>query len=111
MGSASTVAARRRVAVRSRSKRRISWRTRIVIALALLAALAAGYYFWLRHSSLVAIDDVEVVGVTNDHAAITDELTNLAEGMTTLDVDRAKLEAAATSHPTIESISVDPNFP
>jgi cell division protein FtsQ len=130
MSSASTAAGRRRTTSRpkSRPKRRravarpapkakrrirhISWRARVLIGLVAVAALAAGYFFWLRDSSLVAVNDVEVVGVTSgDRGAITDELTSVAEGMTTLDVDTAKLEAAATSHPTIKSISVDPNFP
>jgi cell division protein FtsQ len=90
----------------------VSWRARILVAVAVVVALGAGYFLWLRHSSLVAVNDVEVVGVTSDdRGAITGELTRLAEGMTTLDVDTAKLEAAATAHPTIESISIDGNFP
>jgi cell division protein FtsQ len=127
MSSASTAARRRRTTTTRRKRRRavvkpaprtkarirrISWRAAVLIALVALVALGAGYFFWFRHSSLVAVDDVEVVGVTSgDRGAITDELTRLAEGMTTLDVDTAKLEAAARSHPTIKSISVDPNFP
>jgi cell division protein FtsQ len=130
MSSASTAAGRRRTTTRAKSRpkrrravarpapkakgliRRTSWRVKILIGVAAVAALAAGYFFWLRDSSLVAVNDVEVVGVTSgDRGAITDELTSVAEGMTTLDVDTAKLEAAATSHPTIKSISVDPNFP
>jgi cell division protein FtsQ len=130
MSSASTAAGRRRTTTRAKSRpkrrravarpapkakgliRRTSWRVKILIGVAAVAALAAGYFFWLRDSSLVAVNDVEVVGVTSgDRGAITDELTSVAEGMTTLDVDTAKLEAAATSHPTIKSINVDPNFP
>jgi cell division protein FtsQ len=128
MSSASTAAGRRRTTARPKRRRaaakpapktrarvrlgRISWRARILVAIVVLAALGAGYFLWLRHSSLVAINDVEVAGVTStDRGAITDDLTRLAEGMTTLDVDTAKLERAAAAYPTVESISVDPNFP
>jgi cell division protein FtsQ len=74
--------------------------------------LGAGYMLWLRDSSLVAVDDVDVVGVTaGDRAQIVGELTGVAEQMTTLHVDRDRLDAAAAEFPTIESVSVDPNFP
>jgi len=33
---------------------------RLLVAVALLAALAAGYHFWLRDSSLVAVESVTV---------------------------------------------------
>src|SRR5262245_44810795 len=112
MSSVSTAARRRRTTARTRSRRRLSWRARILVALAVLIALGAGYFFWFRHSSLVAINDVEVAGITGtDRGAVTGDLTRLAQGMTTLDVDIARLEAAATAYPTVKSIKVDPNFP
>jgi cell division protein FtsQ len=78
----------------------------------LVAALGAGYLFWLRDSSLVAVDDVEVVGVSSgDRQAIAAELTRVAEGMTTLHVDREAIEKAAAAFPVVESVSVDANFP
>jgi len=68
--------------------------------------------FWLRDSSLVAIEDVDVVGVqSGDRAAIVGELTAVAEGMTTLHLDASELESAAAGFATVESIDVDPNFP
>lgn len=74
--------------------------------------LAAGYLFWLRDSSLVAVDDVEVVGVTaGDREQIVAELTAVAERMTTLHVDRDRIERVATEYPTISSVKVDANFP
>jgi cell division protein FtsQ len=124
MASASTAAARRRrAAARPRARRKpvaatprrwlpASWRTRVAIALALLAAASAGYFLWFRHSSLVAVDDVEVAGLSGpDRSAITQRLTGLAEGMTTLDVDAQALERAAAQFPIVQSITVDPNFP
>ena len=85
---------------------------RLAIGAVILLALGAGYWFWLRDSSLVAVDDVDVVGVTvGDRGQIVGALTAAAEEMTTLHVDRDRIEAVAAGFPTIESASVDPNFP
>jgi cell division protein FtsQ len=79
---------------------------------AVLLALGAGYLFWLRDSSLVAVDDVDVVGVTaGEREQIVAELTAVAEQMTTLNVDRDRIERVAAGYPTIRSVSIDPNFP
>jgi cell division septal protein FtsQ len=99
----------RRAATRSR---RIPWRYRIVIAIVALAALGAGYLFWLRDSSLVAVNDVEVVGVIGpEREQVVAELTRLGEQMTTLHVDSERIERAATRFPTVDSVNIDPNFP
>ena len=91
---------------------RASWRYRLALVAILGATLAAGYFFWLRDSSLVAVDDVEVVGVTSgDREQIVTELTQMSEGMTTLHADTAKLEQAARAYPTVAAVDVDPNFP
>lgn len=88
------------------------WRRRALIGLVLTAALAAGYHFWLRDSSLVAVTDVNVEGVTaGDRRAIAAELTEAGEGMTTLHVQAGLVEDAAAAFPTIESVSVSPDFP
>ncbi|MQA74924.1 MAG: FtsQ-type POTRA domain-containing protein [Solirubrobacterales bacterium] len=84
----------------------------MAIGVTLLLALGAGYLFWLRDSSLVAVDDVDVVGVTaGDRAQIVGQLTGAAEQMTTLHVDGDRIAAVAADFPTIESVSVDANFP
>lgn len=67
---------------------------------------------WLRDSSLVAVTDVEVAGVTSgDRAQIVAEITQVAEGQTTLNADPARIESVAAQFPTVKSVSVDPNFP
>jgi len=89
-----------------------SWRYRLGIVVVLAAALAAGYFLWLRDSSLVAVTNVDVVGVTSgDRQRIVDELTRAAEGQTTLHVDPAKIEHVAAAFPTIANVTVDANFP
>jgi cell division protein FtsQ len=90
----------------------VSWRYRLATLAVLAITAAAGYFLWLRDSSLVAIDNVDVVGVTaGERAAIIEELTDASESMTTLHVDRGRLESIAAGYPTIASIHIDPNFP
>ena len=78
----------------------------------LAATLAAGYFLWLRDSSLVAVNNVDVVGVTSgDREQIVGELTRIAEQQTTLHADPGAIERAAAAFPTIAGVTVDPNFP
>ena len=74
--------------------------------------LGAGYMFWLRDSSLVAINNVDVVGVTSgDREQIVTELTQAAEQQTTLHADSAAIERRrGRSRPSPRSAST-PNFP
>ena len=78
----------------------------------MLAVLGGGYVFWLRDSSLVAVTDVEVAGVTaGDTEAIVGELTRTAKTMTTLHAQPQEIERVASEFPTVASVSVDANFP
>jgi cell division protein FtsQ len=80
--------------------------------LVLLGAIAAGYLFWLRDSSLVAVTEVEVAGVrSGERAEIVAELTRTGEQMTTLHVERERIERAASAFPTVESVDVATDFP
>jgi cell division protein FtsQ len=87
------------------------WRRRL-IALGILAALiVAGYWFWLRDSSLVAVEDVEVEGASTNAEEIQATLEPVAEEMTTLNVDEGKLVEAVSAFPTVASIAVDASIP
>ena len=89
-----------------------SWRTRALLASAAAAALAIGYFGWLRDSPLVAVREVKVAGVTStDRDRIVAALTDAARGMTTFHVDTDRLAAAARSFPTVASVRADPRFP
>jgi cell division protein FtsQ len=83
------------------------------VVLALLAVVVgAGYWFWLRDSSLVAISEVEVNGVSgSERDEITRELTAAAKQMTTLHVDHEQLAQVAAAFPTVEGIAADAGFP
>lgn len=82
--------------------------------LAALVALLLGslYHFWLRNSSLVAVNDVEVTGLTTkDGPRIQAMLESVAEDMTTLNVRVDELEEAASAFPVVGSIHVEADFP
>ena len=101
---------RKRRALRPRGG--LTWRGRAIALAGLALVLASAYFLWFRDSSLVTVDDVEVVGVTSgDREAIAAELTRVATGMTTLHADVGRIEDAAKAFPTVKSVSVDMNFP
>jgi cell division protein FtsQ len=87
-------------------------RRRLLVAA--LAALVLGslYHFWLRDSALVAVNDVEVIGLTTkDGPRIRATLESVAEDMTTLHVRVDELEEAARQFPVIGAIHVERDFP
>lgn len=87
------------------------WRRRL-IALGVLAALiVAGYWFWLRDSSLVAVEDVEVEGASTNAAEIQAALEPVAREMTTLNIDDQQLVEAVSAFPTVASIAADASIP
>ena len=80
---------------------------------AVVAFLAASlYYFWVRDSSLVAVSDVDVTGLTTkDSPRIRAALESAGEDMTTLHVRVDELEEVAAQFPVIGSIHVEADFP
>ena len=72
--------------------RSISVRRRALLLALVAGALALTYFGWFRDSSLVAVRDVEVEGVSSaDRERIVAELTDAAQGMTTLHVQTDRL--------------------
>jgi cell division protein FtsQ len=87
-------------------------RRRLVVLGLLLVALAAGYLFWLRDSSLVQVQKVTVSGIdTADGARVRAKLTAAARHMTTLHVDVAALRQSVADEPIVQSLSVRADFP
>lgn len=91
-------------------------RLRIALLAVLIAVpLLVGGYQLLRHSSLSAVEHVQVRGLTAVHgadtAAIETALTGAAHGMSTLAVSPAALRAAVASYPIVGAVRVHPSFP
>jgi cell division protein FtsQ len=83
------------------------WRRRALALGGVALVLVLGYLLWLRDSSLFAVDDVTVEGVTANQEEVTAALEEAAQGMTTLHVKEGELAQAVSSFPTVASISAD----
>jgi cell division septal protein FtsQ len=87
-------------------------RRRLIGLTLLVTLLSCGYLFWLRDSSFVKVETVTVTGVTSDDAGrVRAALAAAAREMTTLHVDRGRLEEATAAFPVVRSIDVRPDFP
>ena len=89
---------------------RLAARRLILIAVTGLALLA-GYMFWFRDSSLVAVDEVTVEGVTANEEEITAALERVGLEQSTLHVDDGELAEAVSGFPTVASIRADATIP
>jgi cell division protein FtsQ len=83
------------------------------LALAVLVLIVLGCgWLWFRSSSLVAIRQVRVAGLSGpDVSQIRHDLTSQAKLMTTLDVDVSRLEGAVSQYPDVRSLRVATGFP
>jgi len=91
-------------------------RLRIALIAVLIAIPLLGGGLWLlRHSSLTAVEHVQVDGLAavhgTDTAAIETALMGAARGMSTLDVKSAALRAAVASYPIVRSVRARASFP
>jgi cell division protein FtsQ len=86
---------------------------RLLAGILALAVLAAGYWFWLRDSSLVAVKNVEIVGVSGIAGSdeIRTALNAAARDMTTLHLRPELLGEATARFPLVKSVTADPDFP
>jgi cell division protein FtsQ len=84
----------------------------MLLLAAALAVLAAGYQFWLRDSSLVAVEKVTITGISaSDSERVRLALTSAARSMTTLHVDHDALERAVAGYPVVRGLEVTTDFP
>jgi cell division protein FtsQ len=87
-------------------------RRRLTYVLAASVLLAAGYQLWLRDSSLVAVEEVSVTGLTTkDAPRLRAALVSAAHNMTTLHVEQPDLERAIAAYPVVRELEVHPDFP
>lgn len=87
-------------------------RRRLVLALAALAGVAAGYFGWARDLAVFRVEKVVVSGATGPAAPeLRAALTAATRGMTTLHVRESRLEQAAAAFPGVRSISSRAQLP
>lgn len=85
-------------------------RRRLIVGAILLALLAAGYLLWFRHSSLVAVQSVDIEGAEGV-PEVDVALRDAALRQSTLDVDLAALEASVAAEPAVRSVAASADFP
>ena len=87
-------------------------RVRLIAATLVLAVVCGGAYAWLRDSSLVAVKQVYISGLSSsDEAKIRTALKAAAMDMTTLHVRHEQLDAAVKPFPSVKSLTVTADFP
>jgi cell division protein FtsQ len=80
--------------------------------LAVVLAVLAGGWLWLRDSSLVAVKRVSVTGLSGpDATRIRSALVLAARNMTTLHVRVDALRTAVAPFPVVKDVRVDTQFP
>lgn len=86
-----------------------------MLAAITLLAFTGGGLLLLRHSSLSAVDHVQIDGLAKVHGAdsgaIEAALRSAAHKMSTLDVKPGALQAAVASYPIVKSVSTHAKFP
>jgi cell division protein FtsQ len=94
-----------RVRAVPRLPRAVAW---IVAALVLLGIGG----LWLRDSSLVAVDQVTVTGLTGPESTrVTNLLQDAARDMTTLHVRQDQLDAVVAPYPVVKAVRAETHFP
>jgi cell division protein FtsQ len=89
---------------------RIPWRP--LAALAVVLIVFGGGWLWFRDSSLVAVEHVDVIGLSSSEGpAVQRALETTARNMTTLHVDRSALDQAVADYPSVAGLRVQTNFP
>ena len=87
-------------------------RRRLLLAALATVLLGSLYQFWFRDSALVAVNEVEITGLTTKDAARIDAtLTAAAEEMSTLHIRVDELEEAIRGFPIVGSLRVERDFP
>ena len=86
-------------------------RAALLVALIAVPLLGCGW-LWLRQSSFVAVQRVQISGVHGpEAAAVESALTDAARGMSTLDVHPAALLAAVAPLRVVREVRAVPRFP
>jgi cell division protein FtsQ len=85
---------------------------RLAVGLIVLSAAVTAGWMWLRDSSLVAVRDVQITGVTaSDGEQVRTALETAALEMTTLHVRPQALRDATANLSSVKSLEVSTDFP
>ncbi len=84
----------------------------LLAALAVAVVLGCTYMLWFRNSSFVKVEQVSISGARGDDAdRMRVALTGAAHDMTTLNVDRDKLERAVAGFSSVRTLEVSADYP
>ncbi len=89
-------------------------RARRTVLLLLVATLALGavYRLWIRDAPFVSVDRVTVTGLSTDDAKrVRAALVSTARTMTTLHVERDRLEEVVAGYPVVRALEIETDFP
>jgi cell division protein FtsQ len=85
---------------------------RTIAAVVAAVAILGGAYLWVRQSSLVAVRQVQIAGLSGpDAPEIRSALVSAARTMTTLDVQVGRLDTAVSPYPVVKGLRVTTHFP
>ena len=77
-----------------------------------MAGLLVGGYFWVRSSSLSAVRNVKVTGLSGAEAGqIRDALETTARSMSTLNVSTGDFHNTVAAYPEVKSVTASASFP
>lgn len=108
-GPAAAIGARVRLPSLPSPRGAVRWLIAISAAIFVVFAL---YLLWFRDSSFVSVEKVTVQGASGDEAErLRASLVSIARSMSTLNVDRQKLDDVAAGYPVVRRIEVTPDFP
>ena len=87
-------------------------RRRLVLLLVALLALAGIYRLWIRDAPFASVDRVTVTGLSTDDAKrVRAALVSTARTMTTLHVERDRLDEVIQGYPVVRALEVQTDFP
>ena len=87
-------------------------RRRLALLLVALLALAGLYRVWIRDAPFASVDSVTVTGLSTDDAKdVRAALVSTARTMTTLHVERDKLDEVVQGYPVVRALEIQTDFP
>ncbi len=87
-------------------------RGRVVVIVALAAALLTAGWLWFRDSGFARVETVFITGTSpGQDAAIRSALRKSAREMTTLHVRESALRSAVAAYPSVADLRIDAEFP